>query len=286
MATRRTNVLALPALGALLLLLVGCGSQGGGQEARKAVRSAAVKTSHVRSYRVTTSTTLDVTKSRSVTVKGEGAFAPPRKRGKLALDMTQLSELIGRPVGTAQIVVAGTDAYLRIPILKAIQPKLKPWVKVDLQEAGRSSGVDFTSFLQFGQGGDPTQTLQYLRATGSVKKVADEQIRGIQTTHYRGDIELRKVAKLVPKADRARTQVAIGRLIFLTRQNKLPIDVWIDGTNKIRRLTFRENVRIGNRPTPLRLSMDLFDFGTPVVAPVPATKDVTDLTKLVRKTKR
>ena len=282
MGTRRTYVLAAAvAATAALASAAGCGGSSG-SEAQKAVVDAAATTTNVTSYRTAVRTTFDLV-GRSVTVTGEGAFAPKRNRGTMTLDMSDLSTILRRRVGKAHLVLAGRALYMRLPFLKT--PKHKPWLKIASGGSGQAGGVDFSSLLQLGQGGDPTQTLGYLAATEDVKKLGEEKVRGTPTTHYRGTVALAKVAKHASPRARARTGLVVARLIALMRSNKLPVDVWIDHSGRVRRVDYRETLRLQLRPTTIRSSTELFDFGTPVVAPVPPASQVTDFTKLARKRK-
>jgi hypothetical protein len=285
MAAGRAHLLTAATVAAAITVAAGCGGQSA-SENQKAVVDAAGVTGRVRSYRVSTNTLMKVPRRRQVRITGEGAFEPKARAGKLTLDMSELSVLLGRPIGTAQLILDGRDVYMRIPYLKAIQPSLKPWLKVDLVEAGRSRGLDFSSFLQFGQGGDPTQTLYYLRAVTDVEKVGEEKVRGAATTHYRGTILLARVAKKVPKRARKQVRDSVARLIALMRSNKIPVDVWIDDSNRLRRFSYRETLRAGGNPTKIRNSIEFFDFGTKVIAPPPPASDVTDLTPSLTKPKR
>jgi hypothetical protein len=268
------------ALAAAAVALTACG--GGGSIDPEPVAKAATKTSSAKSYRVHLTTALRVGK-RDLTFKGDGAFEPKARRGRLSLDMSALKQISGAEgspynLGYAQFVLDGTTIYMRIPLLKQLNPTLKPWVKLDLGQAGRTQGLDFGSFLQFGQGGDPTQALQYLRATGKLKKEGTEDVRGVSTTHYKASVDLRKVADKAPPRLRTELRKNADRLIQLTGSSSIPIEVWIDGQNFVRKETYTEKLQLQGQKADITASIELFDFGTPVVAPVPPAADVTDFT--------
>jgi hypothetical protein len=226
---------------------------------------------HVRSYRVSTSTTLELPRPlQPVTIPGEGAFDPQRHVGRMSLDLSSLSPIVGRPTGTATLVLAGHDVYMRIPFLSALQPGLKPWLKIDLQEAGRSQGVDFSTFLQFGQGGDPTQTLQYLRAAGDVKKVGEEDVRGVATTHYHAIVDLDKAIDKASKDARD----ALKSLVDELGKHSLPIDVWIDGKGLVRKTTYEQSLSDGSHA---RFSAVVTRFGPTVPIEPPPSDEVVDI---------
>lgn len=266
-------------LAAVTLASVACGSSSVDPAS---VADAATKTSSLKSFRVHTTTTFKLG-SRDLTFTGDGAFASPARRGRLSLDMSALNQFVGPQgspynLGYALFILDGSAIYMRIPILRQLNPNLRPWVKLDLGQAGRTQQLDFESFLQFSQGGDPTQALQYLLAAGKVEKVGSEKVRGVPTTHYKATVDLRKVADKASVDRRAELRKNINRLIALTGSSTMPIDVWIDKQGYARKETYTEKAQLQGRKSAVDASLEMFDFGAPVVAPVPSAADVTDLT--------
>jgi hypothetical protein len=270
---------AIAAAAGMMLVLAACGSKS---LSSVPVAAAAKKTSSLKSYRVQTATTLKLGK-RDVTFKGDGVFAPKGRRGRLSLDMSALNQISGAAgspynLGYADFVLDGTTIYMRIPLLKQLNPSLKPWVKLDLGQAGRTQALDFGSFLQFGQGGDPTQALQYLRATGKLEKKGTGSVRGVSTTHYKGAVDLRKVADKAPANLRAELRTNVNRLIALTGTSTIPVEVWVDEHGYVRRERYTEKLALQGHKVDVEASLELFGFGTPVIAPVPPAADVSDFT--------
>lgn len=266
-------------LATVTLASVACGSSSVDPAS---VANAATKTSSLKSFRVHTTTTFKLG-SRDLTFTGDGVFASPARRGRLSLDMSALNQVVGPQsspynLGYALFILDGSAIYMRIPILRQLNPNLRPWVKLDLGQAGRTQQLDFESFLQFSQGGDPTQALQYLRAAGKVEKVGGDKVRGVPTTHYKATVDLRKVADKASADRRAELRKNINRLIALTGSSTLPIDVWIDKQGYARKVAYTENTHLQGRKSAVDASLEMFDFGAPVVAPVPSAADVTDLT--------
>jgi hypothetical protein len=259
----------------LALVLAACGSGGG--SASEDVAQAATKTNSVKSYAVATSTTMNVA-DKAVTFTGAGAFDVTKRRGKLSLDLRNFAE-VGQNLGTVTMILNGFDLYLRMPFLRSVAPQLKPWLKVNLQQAGRSQGLDLSAFLQLGQGGDPTQSLQYLRGASDVKKKGSEEVRGVDTTHYEMTVDLRRVADKAPQQLRARLRNATAQIIRVTGQRKVPVEIWVDDQSLVRRFVQRQKIPIQGKRTDMTLRMELFDFGTSVSAAPPPASQVTDLSR-------
>ena len=244
--------------------LTACGSSSVSADS---VANAATKTADVKSYRMHTSTTIHAN-GKALHFASNGAFDPKGRRGRMTLDLSQLAQAQG-PQGTAinfgyaTLVLHGTDLYMRIPLLRA--GGLKPWVKIDLRRSGQAGGINFDSFLRLGAGGDPTKQVRVLHGVGRLRKEGTETVRGVSTTHYSGTIDL--------------TKVASGRqLARAVGSSKIPVDVWVDGHGLVRRERWNEQLTLGTAKTKISTTMDLYDFGAPVVAVVPPAQDVTDLT--------
>jgi hypothetical protein len=113
--------------------------------------------------------------------------------------------------------------------------------------------------------------LAYLRATsGKIEKVGTEKIRGVETTHYRAKVDLDKVAAQAPPSLRKTYRASIQSLKQGLGTDTIPVDVWVDGDNLVRRLAEHLPVAQGGK---IDFSVDFYDFGAPVsIAPPPASE--------------
>ena len=211
-----------------------------------------------------------------VSIGGEGAFDYGAGQGTLTLDLPAVG---GVNIGRVDAVFAAGVVYEKLPSQFAAELGGKPWVKLDL----RSVGADVS---QLGQAqSDPTAGLNYLRGvTGAVTKVGDEKVRGTDTTHYRATVDLARAAAATPEPGRT----ALQKLVGLFTVKTFPVEVWIDGDNRVRRLTFTfdlSSVHVPNARTQptgtMTMTMELFDFGTPVSVTLPPADQVTDLSALI-----
>jgi hypothetical protein len=196
------------------------------------------------------------------------------------MDMGNLSQLSGRDLGTMTAIQSGTVIYMRWPVLQQQIPGGTPWLKVDLQQVGKSMGVDFSAMMQMGAGGSPATLLQNLRAGGDLKRIGTEEVRGAHTTHYHVVVDLRKVADTVPAQLRARIRASTEKVIQMTGQSRVPEDVWIGDDGLVRRLELDQRIPVGATRGKLKMTMDLFGFGTLVSVTLPPSNQVTDLSGL------
>lgn len=248
--------------GVILAVALVAGACGGdGTDPGQVVRAAASKTTAAESSRIA----LTVTGSKpDGTVTGEGAFEYATRRGTMTMELPGM--------GTMDAVLDGLVFYLKFPTEVAAQiPGGKPWVTFDLERLGKQAGFDLGQVAQ-AQQGDPTQALDYLRgASDDVKKVGTEDVRGVETTHYRATLDLSKAAAQLSGEQRKAIDGAISTL----RTKTIPTDVWIDADGRARRLTY------STTKPKASVTIELFDFGVDVDASPPPPDQVTDLNELL-----
>jgi hypothetical protein len=200
-------------------------------------------------------------------------------RGHMLIDLSHFG-LPGPPIDA---VFDNATVYEKFPAaLGAALPTGKTWVKVDLAAAGRSVGIDASGPAN-PQGGDPSQTLDYLRgASDDVTRVGTEDVRGTRTTHYRAVVDLNKAAEQSPTAAEA-----IKSTMKLLGSSTQPLDVWVDAGGRVRRMKYAVDLSKSKvatstpaLPGSVTFSLDLFDFGVPVQATIPPADQVVDISAL------
>jgi hypothetical protein len=245
----------------LLLLVLPLAACGGTSDVTSLdpVAQAADKTTNVAGAHFQMSARIG-DKSDTIAFSGPGEIADHGK--KLHMRLTLPASVLGAGAkGNAQFELVSSDNtyYLRGGPFQQIAPG--KWVKV------KSTDPSF----QLGQN-DPSQMLQYLRATSNIVERGKETVRGVDTTHYAARLQLDKVSDRVsPDAARALTQATktLGT-------KEIPMDVWVDGDGLVRRLTMDWHPR----GATFVMSLDLFDFGN-VDIPVPADSDTVDLSNML-----
>src|SRR5947208_2403784 len=204
MTGRRPRALAAPAV-VLALVLAGCGGggtnasnqqgqndQSNGGPAQSAIAAAATKTSNAGSARVSFTATVNAPGQKVVSFDGNGSLDYRTKRGKLTYDISKLIGTTGLSGGNgrAEVIIEDQIIYMKFPLLTQQIPGGKDWIKLDLQKLSKAQGFNLGSLAQLSQS-DPTQALQYLRAASSdVQTVGKEQVRGVETTHYKLTVDL------------------------------------------------------------------------------------------------
>jgi hypothetical protein len=257
--------------------MAGCGSSG---VALDPVAQAAEVTSHAGGAHMSLAAQIDAG-GLSVTMSGEGFFNYMAQEGMLTLSVSGLPAAAGAPAPGSlrmQELFKSSTVYIGSPLFAGKLPGGAHWMKLDLGRLGDAFGVSLQQ-LAGGQS-NPAQFLEYLRASGgAVTAVGHEPVRGVPTTHYRGTVDLAKVAGVMPSANRAQLRAALAKLIAQSGIKSLPVDVWVDGHGLVRRMTLVLSSPAGGLKLQMHMTLELFDFGaTPPVAP-PAPGDTYDATQ-------
>ncbi|HEV2061918.1 MAG TPA: LppX_LprAFG lipoprotein [Solirubrobacteraceae bacterium] len=210
------------------------------------------------------------------TVETQGQSIPLSMDGDADLRKLRMRSTIEMGGGLPEIeqVLVGTVMYMR---MEGLEEALgAEWVKFDLARIGEQMGVDLGQMMQMSQA-SPAQQLDYLRTMADLEEVGTETIDGVQTTHYKGEVDLRRYPDVVPAEDREKARRSIEKLIEMSGQPTTPTEVWIDDESLVRRQRMTMTQR---EPQQMKMEMqiDYTDFGKRVEIEAPkGAKDVTDL---------
>ena len=296
------KVTAAAALAALALAAAGCGSSSGSgipappaaQNGARFLASAATKSTATPSMK----TDLTVTMLSSQLPGGRmemtatGALDNQNHRMSMRLDMSKLVSQLGSAMpgamGSASDWVGQEVAdfsngravmYLNMPVLANVMPGGKPWIKIDLAAVGKQAGIDLSQFTQLGS--DPSQMVDWLRTvSGDVTTVGTEQIDGVDTTHYRANVDLSKYPDLVPADQREAVRKAIDQLTKSAHLSSFPVHVWVDGNGLVRQLRAVLTETIQGQTMNVVTAVRFYDFGAPVDVQIPSDDQVTDISAL------
>ena len=151
------------------------------------------------------------------------------------------------------------DIYMKSPVFSSALPAGKAWLHIDLAKTGKQLGIGDPT--QFGSS-DPNQSVQALRAVSSrVERVGTETVRGVPTTHYRAEVELRKLPAVTPPARRAEARQSVARLIKLIGTDSYPVEAWVDRHRLVRRMRLEMTMKVQGRSITQDMTFEFFDFG-------------------------
>lgn len=259
----------------MALLLAGCGgaaSSTGGTATTAPGRSPdAVLTAYQRTVAArTASMSLDETihgaPSGPLAVSGTGQI--DFTTGDASVSMAIPS------IGHMDMRIVKPTIYLQIPSgLGTALPAGKSWVSVDLDSPTVSSALG-ASFSQLTDSANlSTDSLSYLQAVSAqgVATLGPATVRGVPTTEYSATVDLAKAGRNRSPA----VQALLRKLQSELGVSSLPVEVWLDAQGQIRRESLQESMTMGGTRVDVGVTVELYDFGTPVdVAPPPADQTI------------
>jgi hypothetical protein len=266
----------------LVVSVAGCGAGS----VVDPVAQAATTSTGSAGYRMTFSMTIGSSALPSaISSRGSGSFDARDHEGSLsvAADLGgkwQIASVLGASTLRLQERIAGPVVYLELPPALADKlPGAKPWIEVNLAKAAAAAGVPgLSSLAQNPMYSDPSQMLEYLRgASGKLTDLGNEAVDGFQTTHYRAQIDLDRVPNLVPASARSAARKSIAALEGLTNLHQLPVDVWVDRKQLVRREQLSVSVSTGGQQLRMRMTADIPQYGPQPAPALPAASQVTDL---------
>lgn len=245
--------------------LAGCG--GSGSTATTALERAASVTSSGPGYRFTLNSQASVG-GRSARFTVLGSIDERLGQGTLTMSLGGLN---------VSEVESGGYVYVRVPQTgRSLGSGTRPWVRADI--------YTFTQALAgsnpiAGDTSSPTALLQILRSGGVVTTVGREDVRGVATTRYHALVDFERYASTLAPGRRAGAQAYAAELRRITGSSSLPVDVWVDDAQQIRR--FQTQLRLCTPQGNLTdsISMDLYDYGPQPVVAVPSPSQATDITQ-------
>ncbi|MFI9045685.1 hypothetical protein [Streptomyces sp. NPDC053427] len=150
----------------------------------------------------------------------------------------------------------------------------KHWLKFRMNGKGPGGAGGFGGMRQQADQ-DPAAQASLLSQSGDVKKIGEETVDGVKTTHYAGTVAVEKLlkrrnAKGALGAERREKAVERYRALGV---HALKLDLWVGPDD--RTVKFRERARTVRGP--LDLTIHFFDINKPVTVKAPPASDTMDL---------
>jgi hypothetical protein len=269
------------------LLAAGCGSSsssGSAQVPTVTLTRAADVSSAAAGYKVALTLHETIANAGAIVANGTGTFSPNTHQGEFAMQMS-LPPGAGLSTLALQMVLDKGNLYMKFPPLLASRlPGGKPWVYINLAQAGKAAGFSGLGSLLNSSSSfsNPGQYLNFLRATnsGSVKNLGQATVNGISTTHYRAKVDLSKLPQAVPASQRKAMQQLVNALESKGATTQIPMDVWIDSSHLVRRVQSSFAETVGGHSLTIAMTENFLQYGAqpaPVVPPASQTENLLSL---------
>lgn len=227
----------------------------------------------------------------------EGGFDTPAKRAQLTFDLSSLAELfksIGSSFGGTmtgdlgspedwklEAIQDGDTTYVRFPLIAKQLPAGKTWIKGDARELSSADAGQLSQFGSFA-GTDPRDAFGLLKAVaGSIDVVGSEEVRGVETSHYRAAVDTAKLEALVP-ADKRKSLGGLDQAAKQAGLTALPLNIWIDAEQRIAKLSIDLDAKQPGSDASVKASLviELYDYGKPLDLELPPADQVADAATL------
>jgi hypothetical protein len=266
---RRSIVLALVAgaFGAS-----GCGGSGGnGAATVTPVVRAAYVTAREPGYRF--DLTFDMSfAGHSVTISGTGSIDERDQQGTMSIQAggQTLTVLLQKPYIYTQVPAGSATSVTHG----------KRWLRANVDVYSRALGGS----NPFGSSDvGAKQMLGFLKSSGQVSDLGSQTIGGVATTRYHALVDFGRYAATVAPAQRAAAQRYADTLQRITGRSSLPIDVWVDAQQRVRRISVQMQMCTKQGRLNESMTMNLYDYGhQPAVGKPPPASEVTDITGELR----
>jgi len=259
----------LRALVALAALLAVAGCSGGGSDTTSEASPQAVVAATPAKTAAATPASVEIT---GTVTPANGAGSEVKIEGTVdgATGNMTLTSTEGGSDATTKVAHDGTVFYVQ-PVAGTEIPQGKEWVRIDIAEFSPGT-QDLSGFLQFLQS-DPMRLLGFVAAgMENPKDVNTEDVHGVETTHYRGTVNVEQAAEASTDLGDAFTQLA-----ELADFTEFTADIWIDGDGVTRQLIYEiPNSAIAGGGTA-RTAIVFTEFGEDIEVEVPSDDDAYDL---------
>lgn len=242
-----------------------------------ALQSAEKSTDGADSARIESTTSLGTLMS----MKSNGSMGWD---GGLTGDMTitytggTLAEAMRKTGSTSMQARYLSDAYYaKMGEAFAQQMGGKHWVKYAYEDLAKIAGGSGAFLKDQMQNSSPNQSVKLLLASGDVKKVGDETVRGEKTTHYAGTVN---VSDLAAKS----SHLTASQLTDLKKQftqagiTTEDVDIWVNGKDLLVKAVSKGELSSGTMSSTTYYS----DYGVKVAAVAPSASDTTDFKDLLK----
>ena len=251
----------------LTCLVVGTACGKSGADPLSLIKGSSARAVSAKTAKITMSVTASAA-GQSFSLDGTGAADFSAKAVQFSFDFGKMFEGLGGspPPGmptTFEFVYAGTSMYFKAPPGAKVAQN-KPWLKVEIKDLTGVSGTQSFS-------SDPRGFLDALKGLSAVTKSGTEKVRGVDTTTYKGSIDVQKALEGVPSEKRDE----MSALLKQYGATAFPVTVWVGADGLVYRILIQQSLQgLGTADVKL----EFFDYGKPVNVRVPSESESTEVT--------
>ncbi|MGW5865905.1 hypothetical protein ACWFRJ_27410 [Streptomyces sp. NPDC055239] len=153
----------------------------------------------------------------------------------------------------------------------------KHWLEYDYDALAAMSGDAGDAFKDQMQNATPNQSVKVLLASGDVKRVGEENVRGTRTTHYSGTVDVEDFSRKNSDLD-AEQMAELKKQFKQVGMSTQTIDIWVNDDDLLVKKTEKGETDDGD------ISQTAFysDYGTSVSVEKPPAGDTVSFKDLMK----
>ncbi|MGK5553520.1 hypothetical protein ACSNOI_18055 [Actinomadura kijaniata] len=220
------------------LLLSGCTGDGGGtgeavkMSATEALAKTSQKTGQADRFKADLTVTDRADGGSRVRASGQFQLRPTLTFSARLDEVSRGGSAV--PAAQGQAIFTNNTLYARVPpMVGQAVGATKPWLRVDVNQVAQRTGFDVKGMIDQIQRVDPAEQTKMFTASKDVRRVGEESVDGVRTTHYAGSVTVREaLAKLDPQAREKTKRWFKGG----EGNERITFDLWTDAQNLPRKL--------------------------------------------------
>ncbi|WP_245996348.1 hypothetical protein [Streptomyces armeniacus] len=152
------------------------------------------------------------------------------------------------------------------------------WIAYDYDKLAERAGPSGAFIKDQMQNNNPSRSVELLLATGKVRKVGTETVKGTETTHYSGTVDVSELTRMQSKELSQTELQQLQRQLQTAGLETEKIDLWIDGDDLlVKKSETAENTKgQGDYESVVYYS----DYGTDVTIEAPPASDTVGFEEL------
>jgi hypothetical protein len=219
------------------------------------------------------------TKSASVTFDGTVAGKPFTGKGQISFDTPLKADMVMKAAGQEITVrLIDTIQYIQVPEAQKAQLQGKSWMKIDLTEAAKLSGMDANQFGDQMRNMDPGKQVKAMLENGKLKVVGEETVDGAKTVHYTSDLTVAQYLDAYASDAKSRTALK-DALAKAGVKDNIKTDLWVDEKYQMR----KAHITMGSM---MDVSYTYTDYGKPVEVVAPPESETVDMLEMLKGLKK
>lgn len=152
----------------------------------------------------------------------------------------------------------------------------KNWIRYDYDDMARLMGPSGEYMKDQMQNSTPGQAVKLLLASEDVEEVGQEEVRGVQTTHYSGTVDVAELARASSKTMSEQELSDLEDQLEASGVTTQTVDIWVDENDLMIKREEAGEMTGGEFSSTVYYS----DYGTEVEVEEPAAAESIDFTQI------